>query len=39
MTEEKNHDHKFESHHIPGYGSHFPNRQGTNFDLKKKKDA
>jgi hypothetical protein len=39
MTEEKEHGQKFESHHIPGYGSHPPNRQGTNFDLKKKKAA
>jgi hypothetical protein len=26
MTEEKEHGQKFESHHIPGYGSHLPNR-------------
>jgi hypothetical protein len=39
MTEEKKHGQKFESHHILGYGSHLLNRQGTNFDLKKKKVA
>jgi len=30
---------EFENHHIPSYGSHFPNHQGTIFDLKKKKVA
>jgi hypothetical protein len=30
MTEEKNHGQKFETHHIPGYYNHLPNRQGTN---------
>ncbi len=39
MTKEKEHGQKFESHHIPGYGNHLPNHQGTNFDLKKKKDV
>jgi hypothetical protein len=39
MTEEKKYGQKFENHHIQGYGSHLPNRQGTNFDLKKKKAA
>jgi len=39
MIEEKNLGQKFESHDIPGYGSHLPNRQRTNFDLKKKKAA
>jgi hypothetical protein len=39
MTEEKDHGQKFESHDIPGYGSYLPNRQGTNFELKKKKVA
>jgi hypothetical protein len=39
MTEEKNHGQKFESHDILGYGNHLANRQGTNFDLKKKKAA
>ncbi len=39
MTEEKKHGQKFESHHIVSYGNHFPNHQGTNFDLKKKKAA
>jgi hypothetical protein len=39
MIEEKEHGEKFESHHIPGYGNHLPNRQRTKFDLKKKKAA
>jgi len=39
MIEEKEHGWKFESHHILGYGSHLPNYQGTNFDVKKKKAA
>jgi hypothetical protein len=39
MTEEKDHGQKFGTHDIPGYGNHLPNRQGTKFDLKKKKVA
>jgi hypothetical protein len=39
MIEEKDHDQKFKSHDNPNYGSHLPNRQGTDFDLKKKKVA
>ncbi len=39
MIKEKDHSQKFENHDIPRYGSHLPNNQGTNFDLKKKKAA
>jgi hypothetical protein len=39
VIEEKDHGQKIESHDILGYGSHLPNCQGTNFDLKKKKVA
>jgi hypothetical protein len=39
MTKEKEHGQKLESCHILSYGSHLPNCQGTNFDLKKKKAA